>query len=122
MQIKFVFISILLMIAGLIVVRSDFFSVVHADMMAETPNMDCTSSSPCFLTNTSEAAQAIPQVQDLFLGLLMLFIIATEIVVMDASSFFYTARERKKFSLLFCNFYYDYIRHGIMSPKLDCVA
>ena len=125
MRIRLGLLSILLVVASLVAARSGFLTLAHADMMSETMGMDCTSTSPCFFTHTSEVGLAVPQERNLFLGLMAIVVLAFG--VQRLAFRFDVLQERlRKYrggitSLFFGNFCRDYIRHGLLAPKLNAV-
>lgn len=124
MNFRLIFTTIILL-ASIVIARSGLPSVVHTDMMAETMQMDCTSSSPCFLAHTSEVNLAVTQKSNLFLAFLAVVVLAFSV---KRSVFrFEILQERLRsyrrgiVSLLFLDFCRDFIRHGLLAPKMDAV-
>lgn len=117
--------SILLIISSVLMARSGFLTLAHADMMSETMNMDCTSSSPCFLNHTSEVNLAVPQ-KSLFYMLLLVVFLGFRVEGVGLR-FEAVQRRLRRYrqgmtSLLFLNFCRDFIRHGFLAPKMDVAA
>lgn len=116
---KVFLLGILMVLSGVISLRSGFVRIVHEDMVNGAMSMNCTPEMPCFTAHMEETPAVVPVV---FINLLVLFVL---LIIVQVQTLTVTwqqmvrARSGGIFSMSFWNFCLDYIRQGLLSPKLS---